>query len=135
VRLKPFSTIPLMLLTAALLVNGCDRQSVRPSALPDDRFASLLAEVIQLQELYLGQPDSLKLRRAALLDSAGVTEEQIRGYIKTLQSRPEAWLPLLERVEARVDSIQKAKRDTSRSASSDSLLSPKPTEAVRYRAK
>jgi hypothetical protein len=121
-----------MLLTALLLVNGCDRQPEPHSSLPDNRFAVLVADVVLLQKQYLGQPDSLKLHRATLLDNAGVTEEQLRGYIKTLQSRPEAWLPLLERVEARMDSIEKAKQDTSRSASSDSLHSTKPVEPVRY---
>ena len=132
-RPRSLLIIPLMLLTASLLVNGCDRKPEPHSSLPDNRFAALVADVVLLQEQYLGQPDSLKLRRAALLDSAGVSEEQLRGYIKTLQSRPEAWLPLLERVEARVDSRKKAKRDTTRSASSDSLHSTKPAEPVRYR--
>ena len=116
-----------------LLVNACEHQSSPHSDLPDDRFAALLVDVLQLQEQYLGQPDSLKLHRAALLDSADVTEQQIRDYIKTLQSRPEAWLPVLDLVEARLDSIKKAKRDTSHSASSDSTSSPEPVEPVRYR--
>ncbi len=130
----PRLKMALMLLTPMLVVNACDRAPELDVEIADEVFADLLVEVLVLQERHVGQPDSLSHYRAALLDSAGITDQQIRGYIESLQSRQEAWLPLLDRVEARLDSIKRARQDTSLSTLADSLSSPKPVEAVRYRA-
>jgi hypothetical protein len=127
--------IPLILLTAAALVNACGRPTTPAPDIADERFADLLAEVLVLQDRYAEQADSLTVHRAALLDSAGITEQQVREYIQGLQSRPEAWVPLLEEVEARLDSLTNAEPDSAQGDHAQSSPPVGSTEAIRYKAR
>lgn len=122
-----------ILLTAAVLVNGCGRASA-PPPVEDNRFAVLLADILVLQKKYADHPDSLVIRRTALLDSAEVTERQIRDYIHGLRSRPDDWVPLLDRVEARLDSALASPADITEASPPDSASIIGSVKAERYRA-
>ena len=128
---EPLAT-PLIILTALLLVNACATDQQAPDELSDDRFAALLAQVIVLQDRYVGEPDSLDLHRSALFDSAGVTEQQIRDYIEGLAERPAAWLTILNQAESQIDSIKSTEADSASAGDADSTSVDTVPKAARY---
>lgn len=83
------------------------RDTYRQTALTEGDFVRLYVEVVNLQTRLADQPLKARMETEQILDSAGVTEEQLNRFIAEINKKPEKWVGIWEKInkELEKDSI------------------------------
>lgn len=97
----------LSILTLIAVLAACDRNAppeVAPGTLDPVVFADVMGELAVARIEALPDSASYRQRRAEILRSAGVTEEDLRRFAAVRGSDPDLVRDVYERIGARVDS-------------------------------
>lgn len=83
------------------------RDTYWQAALTEGDFVQLYVEVVKLQTRLADQPMKARTETRKILDSAGVTEEQLNRFVAEINKKPEKWVGIWEKInkELEKDSI------------------------------
>ena len=77
----------LLLLSLLFILSGCSREA----SMTDAQYARLTARFRLLSEHFHKSPDSLLIYSAALYQSEGVTENQVKAFVREKEKNPGDW--------------------------------------------
>jgi hypothetical protein len=83
------------------------RDTYRQAALTEGDFVQLYVEVVKLQTRLANQPMKARTETRKILDSAGVSEEQLNRFVAEINKKPEKWVGIWGKInkELEKDSI------------------------------
>jgi hypothetical protein len=83
------------------------RDSYWPLGLSEEEFVRLYIGVVKAQTRLADQPLKARKETERILDSAGMTEEQLNRFIVEINKKPEKWVGIWEKInkELQKDSI------------------------------
>jgi len=88
------------------------RDSYLQTTLSEREFVKLYAEVVKLQARLADQPMKAQSETKKMLDSAGVTEEQMNRFIERVSEKPEKWAEIWEKINWELAKASPAKDTT-----------------------
>lgn len=87
------------------------RDSYLQTTLPEREFVELYVEAVKRQTRLADQPMKARSETKKMLDSAGVTEEQVNRFIERVSEKPEKWAEIWEKINRELAKASPA-RDT-----------------------
>lgn len=104
----------LLGLGLAVLAMACQGRNIPEGVLDHDQMVGFLCEAYLMEGYYSvatryaydSLPPSLEGAYAALLDSLGVTREQVEQSFTYYAAHPEAYVPIQEEVSVRLDTLR-----------------------------